>query len=63
LEERRNRKVLYEVMEVKPCRECEGKGFHLCDKVVQEARFLVPAITVRASEMCRSCSGRGYHDD
>jgi hypothetical protein len=60
-EEWKNRKVIYEVMEVESCDECDGRGFFLCDKVVQKAQWLAPAITVRSSEPCEQCDGKGYH--
>jgi len=60
LEERKNRRVVREVMEVEECDVCDGRGFFLCDKVVQEAKWLAPAVTVRSSEPCEECDGRGY---
>jgi DnaJ-class molecular chaperone len=60
-EERQNQKVVREIMEVESCEACDGRGFFLCDKVVQEARWLAKEITVRSSDPCEECDGKGYH--
>lgn len=61
LAERENQKIIREIMEVESCQACDGRGFFLCDKVVQEAKWLASAITVRSSEPCEACDGKGYH--
>lgn len=57
-----NRRLICEVMEADLCEDCDGNGFHLCDKVVQEAYLLAPAIVVRGSDPCKSCDGKGYRE-